>query len=171
MSERFYKAGIIVLSLVLVILGFYLVQAAYSGNIIGFVWSEKIGWLDFTNSLSYGVAMSGTGLDGYAWSEKTGYISLKRDTETPDYGVTMTLNGSVAQLSGYAWGPQTGYINFAAPDSDYTNTLASNYGVSVNGATGAFSGYAWGEKIGWLKMSGACSNGTHHDRSMPLSGT
>lgn len=134
--------------------------ANFNGNSTGYAWSEKAGWISFNTTTLYGVEMSDVTLDGYAWGEKAGYISFYRDTGSPVYGIGVNLIGSTAKLSGYAWGTQAGYIRFAAPNSTYENTSASNYGVTVNGSTGVFSGYAWSEKLGWIKFSGNCSSGS-----------
>lgn len=70
-------------------------EAGAGQNVLGFAWSENIGWISFNNlsdgsATSYGVNISplgvtGTGdLSGHAWSENIGWVSFNRlDTGTP----------------------------------------------------------------------------------------
>jgi len=152
---------VIVLSLTIgLVFNINLIQAAYDGNSSGYAWSEKFGWLSYNTTGDYGAENTQTYLDGYIWGEDIGYISLKRDSGTPDYGISVSYDGTEALLSGQVWGPQAGWIKFSADSSTYANTNASNYGVKIIASTGTFSGYAWGEDIGWINFNGSCDSGT-----------
>jgi len=159
MPKLFFTTSIFLSGVIFFSIPFFAL-AAYNGNSSGYTWGERAGWISYETTVNYGAEVAHTYLDGYIYGEDIGYISLKRDSGTPDYGITATQIQTEVRLSGMAWGSQSGWVKFAADSSDYGNTTAANYGVKIDTTTGAFSGYAWGEDIGWINFSGACAFGT-----------
>ncbi len=109
---------------------------------------------------------------GWAWSDNIGWISLNctntSSCATSDYGVTVNpLNGG---MTGYAWSDNIGWIQFnglvnlgTGLVSGWAQALsASNLGwdgqIDLSGITlsgTSFSGFAWGsDVVGWVDFSG-----------------
>lgn len=88
------------------------VKAAGTDNVMGFAWSENIGWISF-NSLN-----CDTNSNGFI---DTNAITLgcsgNDNATTPviDYGVNLDAGGT-NNLSGYAWSGNIGWISFQAGD-------------------------------------------------------
>ncbi len=157
------------------------VKAAASNNVLGYAWSENIGWISFncTNtsctSSNYGVSLDTvTGnLSGYAWSENIGWISFNSadvlgcpaGTCQPRYNSATNefLGWARASANGGGWDGWVS-LNSANCDSDgngkvdvacggdNSTTLVQNYKVTLNGDV--FQGWAWGsDVVGWLSFN------------------
>ncbi|MCK5122646.1 MAG: PKD domain-containing protein [Candidatus Pacebacteria bacterium] len=142
------------------------VQAGAGHNIIGFAWSENIGWISFNceNTVSCAISDYGVNVDlagnvsGYAWSENIGWISFEpADIVGCPAGICQpSLAGGV--FSGWAralnhGGGWDGWISLNCVNSGVCAT--SDYKVFLNGIN--FEGWAWGgDVVGWVSFS--CSN-------------
>ena len=164
MKKRSYKilglisiAGFLVAILILGLVNYQPALAAFDGNCSGYAYGDKTGFISFNTTASYGVEVTDSILNGYAWGEKTGYIRMHGEIGSclqPGGGCAggytyAVANDGTGNLSGFAWSEKGGWIRFAATSSDYSNTLASNYGVYIDSSRD-FQGYAWGEKTGWI---------------------
>lgn len=171
-------------------------EAGAGQNVLGFAWSENIGWISFNNlsdgsATSYGVnisplAVTGTGdLSGHAWSENIGWISFNRlDTGTPPFAPFNGATGPIAQVdwttgkvTGWAramsgFGSVGGWDGWIKLSDDNVGVWAGN-GVKISLSTGKFSGYAWGwEVIGWIDFAPAITTNVVQLSSIPVaSGT
>ncbi len=132
-----------------------------SVSILGYAWSDTIGWIDLncantdvcaTRNFGLSIASDGT-ISGYAWSDTIGWISANASdlTGCPSgtcaasmsshsfRGWLRALAGSTAQSGGW-----DGFISLSG----------SNYGITLLGTN--FSGYAWGDtNVGWVDFSHA----------------
>ncbi|MBU2579510.1 PKD domain-containing protein [Patescibacteria group bacterium] len=149
-----------------------IVQAGLEDNVVGFAWSENIGWISFNNlsdgsAVNYGVNVdvSNGNFSGYAWSEHIGWISFNEsDTGVPPSNdpcpgssciakavpsnqlgrSNVNINGWARALSyGGGW---DGWIRF---DHGQANP-------AYIGADGDWHGWAWGsDVVGWISFNGA----------------
>lgn len=155
-------------------------------QILGYAWSENIGWISFNclnnNSCggvpdkSYGVTIGadGTSVSGYAWSDNIGWIQFGEPSNctSPDGNPCQSQLNADDSLSGWAkalngdgtegWG---GWIKLAGLiNSDPPSDPPKSYGVTVDRTTGEFSGYAWSDVVpGWISFNcdnivGGCTN-------------
>lgn len=157
------------LSVVLVVLFFYIAHAAT--NISGtypnyFAWNDIIGWMDFfsTNNIS----VTSPKMSGYA-SSSAGDISLDCATTrngnicSGGNGNYRVQNDGAGDLSGWAWNDLVGWISFCGRTSGGTSdcpTTTVAYQVQIDGS-GVFggsglSGWAWNDVIGWISFN--CNN-------------
>ena len=106
------------------------VNEAAGGNLVGYAWSENVGWIDFcpTNQSSPGaVAPAGT------------------------HSACGELAG--AELRGWAKVVSSGgWISLNCAD---VPGCTSGYKVTYNSATGKFGGFAWSEDFGWICFDSA----------------
>lgn len=130
-------------------------------SLVGYAWSDTIGWIDLNcsntdscASSDFGIRISADGaLSGYGWSEHIGWVSATTAdlsgcpsapcsallTEEGLQGWLRALGGGTAESGGW-----DGWISLGGESPDY--------GVSWDGSL--FSGYAWGSTvIGWLDFS------------------
>lgn len=135
-------------------------------NLIGYAWSENVGWVDLNCSNSdscisnnFGIRIEADGvLSGQAWSDNIGWISSSeadlldcpaapcsaRLTESGLDGWMRALAGGTAESGGW-----DGWIRLRGE--------SPSYGVLRNGSL--FSGFAWGSTVvGWLDFSFAGTN-------------
>lgn len=134
-------------------------KADTSDNLIGYAWSENIGWVSFNcmnrhqfcaNDLS---VMCDT--DSDCVTAGVGGVCAN-ECSNSNYGVNVAADGS---FSGYAWSPNVGWISFdpAGPYPQLPDTS-----VRYDSGTGQVTGWA---KIiglndnGWMKMSGSWTDG------------
>lgn len=138
-------------------------QQAFSGQLIGYAWSETVGWIDLNciNSSScgqypFGISVDTNGtLSGYAWSENIGWVSAHSANlnNCPTAPCTATLSdqglaGWMRAISGHTTtdtknGGWDGFISLKG----------TNYGITRT-ANNHFSGYAWGHmNVGWTDFS------------------
>jgi len=150
-------------------------QAAATENVMGFAWSENIGWISFnslgcdtnnngfidigacggndnatTPSISYGVNLNADKtLSGYAWSSNIGWISFNTIDVAgcPSLPCQPSLSGS--DFSGWARALAFG------GGWDGWISLRNNvipYGVALSGTD--FEGFAWSDMvIGWISFN------------------
>ncbi|MFA4833268.1 MAG: PKD domain-containing protein [Patescibacteria group bacterium] len=82
--------------------------------IIGISSAALITYFEFKDSEEVAQAESGNNVIGYAWSEGVGWISFNcSNTDscaTVDYGVN--IDSETGNISGYAWSPNIGWISF-----------------------------------------------------------
>lgn len=139
-------------------------------RLVGYAWSENIGWISFNDGSKPVVIEADGGLNGFAWSEHIGWIKFGGWASVPDLtrGINARLQGS--SLTGWARavsGMTKTEIDAISP------TLSSEVGSAdvrggwdgwlslqgitlSNATTGVppvkkFQGYAWGSDIlGWV---------------------
>ncbi len=144
-------------------------------KIVGWAWSDNIGWILFgttTTTEDYWVRTTGTGsgereLTGYAWSSNIGWISFNKNdlTGCPSNPCKATLNLSTGKFSGWAralaastsnlyeTGGWTGWISLSS-STQYGLDLKKNW-QTFSSLTS--SSWAWGggdtsssSVIGWI---------------------
>ncbi len=141
-------------------------------RLVGYAWSENIGWISF-NDGSKPVTVDANGnLEGYAWSENIGWVKFGNWSTVPDSsrGTNSKLSGS--NLMGWARavaGMTNAEVAAISPTVPTGLSSADNrggwdvwislQGVSLTGtATGnppaqKFTGYAWGaDVVGWVEF-------------------
>jgi hypothetical protein len=141
-------------------------------NIIGFAWSENIGWLSFNcdsqelstprcSNSDYGVRFHPfTGLmSGHAWSPFVGWVSFTSGdlVGCPQSPCQATLDVGTGVVSGWAKVlSYNGWLSLSCA-STTDNCSSSSYNVTYDDATDEFSGWAWEpDIIGWLSFN--CNN-------------
>lgn len=181
-----YASGAVALFLSAIFFGLSLSQpqAALSQSsgvpILGYAWSDMIGWIDLncqnTNSCAtrnFGLSVANDGtVSGQAWSDSIGWVSA--DTA---HLAGCPVAPCVANLSSTAF---TGWLRSLlgnAPQSGgwdgFISLSGAGYGVT-NNSVGQFGGYAWGEQnAGWIDFSraysvfGTCTPSTAYTCSGP----
>jgi hypothetical protein len=132
-------------------------RPAYSQSgtsIIGYAWSDNIGWIDMnclnTSSCGvnpFGIAIDSSGnLSGYAWSDNVGWVSANSTdlTGCPSGPCTATITG--ATVSGWMRAMAGGTAQSGGWDG-----FISLSNITYNLGTNFFSGYAWGDTVvGWI---------------------
>lgn len=136
-------------------------EAASKGPLMGWVWSDTVGWVslncsnDNTCGISnYALSIDGSGdISGYAWSEYVGWISANISdlTGCPTSPCTAKMKGNtitgwlkVLSANGSQSGGWDGFIKLS--DTGYGPTLKK----------AVFSGFSWGDTVvGWLDWSAA----------------
>ena len=118
-------------------------RAAVSDNVIGWAWSDNIGWisLNCTNTSScatsdYGVTVnpSNGGMTGYAWSDNIGWIQFN--------GIVNLGTGAVS-----------GWASALSADNLGWDGQINLSGLTLSGTS--FSGFAWGsDVVGWVDFNG-----------------
>ncbi len=140
---------------------FFFVNGAKAGagdNVLGWAWSETIGWISFNSTnqgigANYGVNVdSGGNLSGYAWSEHIGWISFNSGD------VSGCPSAPCAPVFNKANGEVSGWAKALAADNNgwdgWIHLKGTNYGVSVSGCN--WDGWAWGsDVVGWIHFRGA----------------
>ncbi len=102
--------------------------------VTGYVWSEKLGWINLGPAQS-GVTNNGSGtLGGYAWGSLASWVNFA----PTNGGVAIT---SAGEFDGWAWisGPNGGWIKFDCSDADAcvkTDWAAANGNSSGSGSSG-----------------------------------
>lgn len=137
-----------------------LVQANEGHNLVGYAWSENIGWISFNCMNQDKVCENNQsvmcGLDSDCVDAGVGGVCLS-ECSNSNYGVT--ISDSNGKFSGYAWSSNVGWIDFG-PLPPYPNS--PNKLAEYDSVTGDVIGWA---KIlsqgddGWIKMSDLWSNG------------
>src|ERR1700730_14851936 len=132
-----------------------------SQPILGYAWSDTIGWIDLNcqnqntcASVSFGITSASNGtLSGYAWSDNVGWVSANAGDlfGCPEPPCNARVQGG--QLRGWLKalaandtqsGGWDGFISLDGP----------GYGVTADSGGSTYSGYAWGSTvIGWLTLS------------------
>ncbi len=151
------------------------IQIAESGsehNIIGWAWSETIGWISFNSTsgggvISYGVNLNpGNGkLSGHAWAENIGWISFNEsDTGVPPSDdpcsdasciAKATPSGQLGKgnVNIYGWARALNHT------SGWDGWIRFDHGQTEEAyvdPSGEFHGWAWSsDVIGWVKFYGA----------------
>ena len=153
------------------------VRAASADNIMGFAWSENIGWINFNSAncdsddntfldaacggdnttdlvVPYGVNLNADDtLSGYAWSENIGWISFKSADIAGCPGGTCQPRLVGSEFFGWARALNhgdgwDGWIKLRKDPID----AGVDYGVSLNGTD--FEGWAWGgDVMGWISFN------------------
>ncbi len=133
--------------------------------ILGYAWSETIGWVDLNcanNAVpnqcatsNFGLSIDASGnISGYAWSDNIGWVSANTG-DTAVCGSQAKISGTSASgwlraISGTGNNPQAGgwdgCISLSGSNPNYGITYTNNQ----------FSGYAWGDmNVGWVDFSNA----------------
>ncbi len=118
-------------------------RASALDNVIGWAWSDNVGWisLNCTNTSScatsdYGVTVnpSNGGMTGYAWSDNVGWIEFNG-----------LVNLGTGVVSGWAYA-------LSADNLGWDGQIHLS-GITLSGTS--FSGFAWGsDVVGWTDFSG-----------------
>ena len=122
-------------------------------NLSGYAWSDNIGWISLSSSVSptYGVSIdSDTGeFSGYAWSDNIGWIDFAPTSgypSPPNDGVNLEPNNTI---TGWARA-----LSYGDGWDGWISMNGSNYGIELNPSTNNFSGYAWGaDVVGWVNFN------------------
>ncbi len=151
-------------------------------GLLGWAWSENIGWISFSSenpqvspTVSYGVTLdsdSGT-LSGYGWSEHLGWLSFNDSAGCPVSPCTPELVGDLStcevegdcQFEGWAKFLAGGDVN-AGGWGGWLRLSDANYGLwpgKVDSSRWQVQDFAWGSAdnaakgvVGW--MSANCAN-------------
>ena len=155
-----------------------IVKAASQVSVIGYAWSDNIGWIQFKSEdgeqISYGVLYdTQTGqLSGYAWSDNIGWIKFDELSSYPGSSPwdakadtsSGLVSGWARACAGTVPGDCTsmtsrtdgwdGWIQF---DTGKSNPVTIDL---TNGEfRGEFHGYAWGsDVVGWISFN--CKEGS-----------
>ena len=132
--------------------------SACDSSLIGYAWTENVGWISM-NGTGYSVKIdSSTGLfSGFAWSENIGWVDF-----APTGGFPATpLNAPEMNLAN---GDIAGWASILVDKNDPTNPTGwvKMNGVKVDLSTGKLSGFAWSEDYGWIDFGGVtwgCTGG------------
>jgi len=147
-------------------------KAAATENILGWAWSENIGWISF-NDLNCDVDGDGTYNDG-------GLNDCPNDDSAViPYGVN--VDSATGNFSGYAWSSSIGWVRFQ--QSAVPEVPPDNFAFSANcddpttcdeigdNCTACYNStdnnvYGWAKILalgddGWLKMNGTWSDGVN----------
>ncbi len=141
-------------------------------RLVGYAWSENIGWISFTDGNKPVIVASNGDMNGYAWSENIGWVQFGGLSDFPD-----TSRGTNAKLVN---GIATGWVRAVAgfpPVAKNGVTPLDNRGgwdgwIDLNGVkinpAGAASptfgtpcknGCAWGSTVvGWVDFAGVQTN-------------
>lgn len=130
------------------------------GSMLGYAWSDNIGWVSFScvnddscATSDYGVdVVSGNVLTGYAWSDNLGWISFNSSDliGCPSGACNASLtDGKIIGWAKQINNSEAGWIKLGP-----INIEGTDYGVTVTGQDVA--GYAWSDAFGWLSFS--CAN-------------
>jgi len=134
------------------------VQAGTEDNVLGWAWSENIGWISFNNTsgeggVNYGVHIDSNGIfSGYAWSENIGWISFN---QTELSGCPSGVCRAEVDLLSHGL-EVSGWARALAYGDGWDGWISLN-GVKINGETQKFEGWAWGDfVVGWISFN--CNN-------------
>ncbi len=134
---------------------------AASQQVLGWAWSENIGWLQFEPVFGGVFADDTTGnLSGYAWSENVGWVSFEPSdlAGCPSGNCVANLDMTTGALSGWMKAISANNPNWGGWIS--LRGVSPDYGVDMSTDTGDFSGWAWGsDVVGWLSFSGVADSG------------
>ncbi|MDD5291292.1 MAG: PKD domain-containing protein [Patescibacteria group bacterium] len=131
--------------------------------IIGIGSAILITYFEFKDQEETAQAVGGNNVIGYAWSENVGWISFNCSNDdscsTIDYGVS--IDPETGDISGYAWSPNIGWISFnradtgappADPYSGAGETIIANYNYTTGQITGWAKILAL-EDDGWINFN------------------
>ena len=143
-------------------------QAGAGHNVLGFAWSENIGWISF-NSSNCDTDNNGF-IDTDAITQGCGGDNLTDIVF--DYGVNVDL--TTGNFSGYAWSSNVGWISFQendAPNYEFNSDCSDASCIGENNCTACYNStdnnvYGWAKILtsgddGWLKMNGAWNDGVN----------
>lgn len=136
------------------------VVAVPPGNLVGYAWSENVGWIDFCPTpLAPGpvgnhagcAEIAGSELRGWARQVGTGHwISLNCvDDPSCTSGYKVVYNSSTKKFSGWAWSENFGWICFSSETCGGTIPFSVTYNPNTN----ELEGWAWSEHIGWISFN------------------
>jgi hypothetical protein len=153
--------GLIIVGLVLSVV-FVAIRARAelgSGPLLGYAWSETVGWVDLNcqnsntcTSIPWGFSVDNNGMiSGYAWSENVGWLSANAGDLSGCPSAPCTANISASNFHGWLKALSGGSAQSGGWDG-FVSLSGPGYGVSI--PSGNFSGYAWGSTvIGWLDFA------------------
>ena len=151
-----------------------LAHAGTEHNLVGWAWSDTIGWISFNSTndhdpiaggvqqsgVNYGVHITAGGdlcgnnscsVPGYAWSSNIGWIQFGGLSSFPSGSGTQGINAKVNGNNLQGW------VKAIAADGNGWDGWISlsgagpSYGVTLSG--NVFSGYAWGsDVVGWVSF-------------------
>ncbi len=152
-------------------IGINYVKAGAEHNILGWAWSENIGWISFNNSsggggVNYGVNVGTNGdLSGHAWSENIGWISFNQaDTGAPPSddpcGAACIANASPSGQIGKSDVYLSGWARALSHNASWDGWIRFDHSqanpVKIDDKA-VFKGWAWGgDVVGWLSFN--CAN-------------
>lgn len=171
------------------------IAAGTEHNVLGFAWSENIGWISFNSesdgsSVNYGVNIDTTTgkFSGYAWSEHLGWISFNRaDTGDPPYDDPCPDGTCIAKLENPAnlgssdvkvlgWARVLSVKNNSSNAGGWDGWIRFDHGrdgeVYID-SNGDFHGWAWSDMVlGWLSFNSSDPNagGESYKVSVQISG-
>lgn len=124
--------------------------------ISGYVWSNDLGWIDF----SAGVGVDSSGVLTGSTLANSNLTELYFDRFP--HNARVMIN-STNNLEGYAWSKDIGWIHFDGAGN--AKSLTTNAPLDINqkpmranvvidGRTGQMTGYAWNRDLGWIDFAG-----------------
>ncbi|MBI5004413.1 DUF5320 domain-containing protein [Candidatus Kaiserbacteria bacterium] len=144
--------------------------SASATSVIGYAWSDNIGWVSFncSNTSSCGtsnyglwIASDGT-VSGYAWSDNIGWISAQGADVSgcPSAPCTPAINITTGAMTGWFRA-----LAYGGGWDGWISLSGAGYGPMLTG--GAFRGYAWGSTVvGWLSFAGLAPSATYYTNEL-----
>ncbi len=146
--------------------------------ISGYIYSERIGWIDFQPHMGGDINMDSTTGDitGYAWSENIGWVKFGGLTGFPTGPGTTPSNAKKVGTNIVGWARVCSGMYDTSPDQTSPNNTCSGtsrtdgwdgwisldgsgYGVHIDNTNNTLSGFAWGSDIlGWIDFSPTISS-------------
>jgi|GEM_PF-1601367 len=129
--------------------------------ILGYLWSDTIGWIDTNcqNTSSCGTYNFGLQINtadgtwsGMGWSDNVGWVSANPSdlSGCPSSPCTAVVNGSNAAIGWLR--VVSGATTQSGNWDGFISLNGGGYGVTLN--TGKFTGYGWGDKnVGWVNFA------------------
>ncbi len=143
MKKVLYRSSKVVILLFIISTLSVLIAKSASNDLLGYTWSDTVGWLDMSasSSPSYAVTLNNDGtLTGYAWSDNVGWVSFNRaitgNPPSNDVATGTSATAKVNLVTGKVEGWARALTGCAGDMWDATNKicLASGPG-SDNGVT------------------------------------
>lgn len=134
--------------------------------IMGYVWSDTIGWISLNCSnhatcgtSNYGLSIAADGtISGYAWSENVGWISTKATDMSGCPASPCTARMNEFNMAGWMKALSANDSQSGGWDG-FISLSGSGYGPVL--ANGVIDGYAWGDTVvGWVDFSSASHTAT-----------
>ena len=152
------------------------IAKAASYSVLGYAWSDNIGWINLNPALG-GVFVDGATGDffGFAWSDNIGWVSFDSgDLSGCPSGICAAgMDLTTGKISG--WAKALGAEGSGWDGWISLSGISPDYGVNMDTSTGGFSGWGWGsDVVGWVSFDDVscpecagityqCSDGADND--------
>jgi len=148
-------------------------RAAGSTRVLGYMWSDNIGWIDMNcansqgpmcNSFGVSIDESSGQMSGLAWSDNIGWVKFNGLSDFPTGSNTVPMDARIVNntfVRGWARacaGTATGNCSTMNSRPDGWDGWISLKGISRSGVNSAggttFTGYGWGDAVvGWVSAA------------------